>query len=1054
MKIYSLSKSNFFLICVVIILTVLVVFILTSCKDKTSNDSSIKGKASKSESTSGTSTGITASEITSKSGLTEINTGNNQVPFSKAARWGPVNIFKGYVGDLIINGNTGIGSVSYDIGDSTEGTYIYAINITSGELIGDVKISGPCYGIDICERYAFILVKDGIYIYDLNNKFELVQAITQKSIKNEWVSNFGNYFFVEDRQAPDYLIDKKTLQKVDLNQVGLNVSQDDQIYALLYPDCLIGDPAAFTGANSGNPVVYSLKEGKILGYIPSGCLSGIFAWDPQNKLFFCHDLDRIMVYDLDKGDFISEVEFTQSETYSIAADTKKNPQYYFGVGDRLHVIREFSLSENGFYFFNGKESAYVLGSSGVIICQQKKSDIIGEYNGYIFYEKEDSLGIIANGCGTLWLNQKPEKPFHMAGPNFTENSIVWLGDSSRLKGHGDGIYQWSYKTGSYLNYTEFTGYEVKILSSQPLILAMRRQEGGVNADWHLISYEPSKLPFNFIPDIRIDYSPDSIYSNTTKVKFTCTVKNLPVEFQSQNISYEWDFGDGEKGSGKEAAHMYEKSGNYDVRVSVKIGDSLDSSTESTKVKVLETPDIRLIASPQFYSENGLVFELECKNINDGRIGYVEWDFGDGKKGNGILVSHAYETGSYIATATIYSYDKKVSWKKEIPVNSKFPEFLASASSLEGYSALIVDFNCALLSSDLTDSGLKYKWSIGPDVISEKSSFKKAFVYPGTYTVTLEITDPALRLVKEQSFDINVYNIYLGFTDEGREIESNTPIFIDKEYDIDKDGINQAWEDVAMTWVNPYFELDEEEDLLDKQDTDKVVNFVRITPYQSVGRLYDQQYILFFYCVTFTRDYGRYADLETGFHAHNGDIETVVMAWKVIDNKNLELNWVYTSAHGSEDTSHSAVWKAKGETANKGKVKYGLDETMYASLEYLNNILKLQISEDKHAIYPTEECGDDVTLVANLIGEDCGGGGVYRFECYNAGEPDAYLMDDIGYIFPNESIWSGNKNKSSKFFGGRSESDNSPKTIGRNLSGIPAILKKIMDDNYKGDQPDP
>jgi len=36
------------------------------------------------------------------------------------------------------------------------------------------------------------------------------------------------------------------------------------------------------------------------------------------------------------------------------------------------------------------------------------------------------------------------------------------------------------------------------------------------------------------------------------------------------------------------------------------------------------------------------------------------------------------------------------------------------------------------------------------------------------------------------------------------------------------------------------------------------------------------------------------------------------------------------------------------------------------------------------------------------------------------------MDDIGDIFPNESIWSGNKSKASKFFGGRSESDNSPK----------------------------
>ena len=48
-----------------------------------------------------------------------------------------------------------------------------------------------------------------------------MQAIASKS--NEWVSNFGNYLFIEDRLASDYLIDKKTLKKVDLN-----FSQDNE----------------------------------------------------------------------------------------------------------------------------------------------------------------------------------------------------------------------------------------------------------------------------------------------------------------------------------------------------------------------------------------------------------------------------------------------------------------------------------------------------------------------------------------------------------------------------------------------------------------------------------------------------------------------------------------------------------------------------------------------------------------------------------------------------------------------------------------------------------
>ena len=1045
MKIYNRSRHFPLLVCTVFMLMLIFILTLTSCKDKTQGDSTGKIEAASSSSASETAEVSTTSKTTAKSSLTEDNSAISQIPFGIAASWGPIKIFKGYVEDLYIKNNTGIGSVSYDIGSSTEGTYIYAVNVLDGELIGDVKISGRLYAVDICERYAFIWVKDSINIYDLNNKFELVETIADKSVKNEWISNFGNYFFVEDRQASDYLIDKRTLKKVNLKDIDLNISQDDQIYDLLYPDCLIGDPAAFTGAKSGNPVVYSLKNEKILGYIPSKYLSKIFAWDPENNLIFCRDAGRIIIYDLAKEKISAELNFTKSEAGSISSSANKNPKYYFGGGDRLHVMREFLPSKNGFYFLNGSESSYAIDFLGEIKYQLKKSDIIGEFEGSAFYEKDDSLGMIGDDFSTLWLNQKPEEPYHGVGPNFSKDSIVWLSDSSGAKDHGDGIYQWSYETGSYLNYTEFTGYEVVILSSQPLILAMRSQEGGVNAGWRLICYNPLKLPFNFIPDISIGYSPEKIYSGSSTVKFVCTIKNLPEQFGSQSISYEWDFGDGEKGSGKEVGHIYKKSGNYQASVTVNLGGSSDSATRSEEITVLEAPDINLLATPEFYSEVGLQYRLECKSGNSGIIGYVEWDFGDGSKGNGMMVSHTYKTGSYTATATIYNYDKTVSWKKEISVNSKFPEFVASASSLEGFSALKVDFDCTMVDSNFTDSGLKYQWTTDSEVLSEKNSFEKVFVYPGMHIVNLKITDPASTIVKEQSFVISVHSIDFVFTDEGRKIESNTSMFINTEYDVDKDGINQGWEDKAMISVNPYFEFDEEEDLLDNLDTDKVKNFVRITTYPSVE---DPKYILFYYCVAFTRDYGRFANIEPLFEAHNGDVESVIMAWEVIDDKNLELKWVYTSSHGSADTSHSAVWDAVGESSNKGKVKFGFDETMHATLEFVDNRLKLQISEDKHAIYPTEKCGDDVTLVFNLIGEDCGGGGVYMLQCYNAGEPDAYLMDDIGNIFANERIWSGNIKNVGKFFGGRSESDNSPNSIGRNLTGLPAVLQNKIDEALK------
>ena len=62
-------------------------------------------------------------------------------------------------------------------------------------------------------------------------------------------------------------------------------------------------------------------------------------------------------------------------------------------------------------------------------------------------------------------------------------------------------------------------------------------------------------------------------------------------------------------------------------------------------------------------------------------------------------------------------------------------------------------------------------------------------------------------------------------------------------------------------------------------------------------------------------------------------------------------------------------------------------------------------------------------------EDVGEGADFsRFDCYNAGEPECWLMDDIGFIFPNERIWNGNIENPGRFTGGLGMSENNPGPI--------------------------
>jgi PKD repeat protein len=1009
-----------------ILIVVLIAFgLLSACK----NDESTNTEASVSGS------------VPSDSQMNS-QTGRSQVLLGEAADWGPLETRSGSIDLFHIENNIGIGSIGFDSGQSTAGSYLYALDVTSGKLIGDVQITGSCYDIDICDHYAYLWVDGGIRVHDVNNQFKWIQTIDDKD--DEWISNFGDYLYIESRQTADYLIDKKTLKRIDLA-----IANDDLVYELLYPDCIICESDALGGAYRENPAIYNVRTRKIIGYLPSAYLSKIYAWDPANHLFFCQQNDRVQLYDFSKENVVAELKFTKSDVYAIGADMHQQPEFYAGVGDRLHVLPALHQDSHGYYPLNARDMAYLIDSKGAIKCQQDGARMIGEKQGYSFFSSHDALGAVGDGMRTLWNNVKPDEPFNMQGPYFARRAIAWLSQCSGRKGHGDGIYQWSFETGTFSNYTEFIGWELEILAADPFIVAQRNHADGVNAKWRIYRYDTEKLPFLYVPEIKIMYQPEQIYPDITPVVFSCVIKDLPAAFQSQNISCQWDFGDGdtsETGSQTEATHVYQESGDFNVSVKVTIGQSADSTTQSAAVTVLEPIEFELKAVPQYYSENGLVYQLECVAAagSAGKIGLVEWDFDDGGKENGILVNHTYKTGRYEATAKVYNADRSVSWLKKVQINSRFPDFMAKASSLEGDSGLAVDFSCMLMSSDLTDSGLTFQWKTGSKIISEAKSCQNVFVYAGTSTISLVITDPAGTIVKQQDFAITIHPLVINLSDGGRKMICDSSIFVEKSTDIDHDGVNQAWEDEAMYKVNPYLELDEEEDWLKNMTTDKVVNYVRVTSYPIDSGT--PQYILFNYALTWTQDYGRYGyeGVGTDLMGHNGDIETIILAWQIIDNQQLQLKYVYTSAHGFEATSHTSVWYAKGMTSNTGKIWPDDTEVMTAALEFKDNILKLQTSEDKHAIYPTEACGDHVSLVAGLFGEDCGGGGEWRFACFNAGEPAGQIMDDIGSLFPNERIWSGNVNKVDHFCGGLAVEDESPGTIGSKLADIPAMLRKKLD----------
>ncbi len=345
------------------------------------------------------------------------------------------------------------------------------------------------------------------------------------------------------------------------------------------------------------------------------------------------------------------------------------------------------------------------------------------------------------------------------------------------------------------------------------------------------------------------------------------------------------------------------------------------------------------------------------------------------------------------------------------------------------------------------------------------------------TLTLEARDLS------SGFDSARQSLTFTFDDKGRYMISSRTPFIDSSADtLDYDGLDQAWENAALEEVKPIFELDEDESWLENQDEHHVVLFVRVTPYPSIE---NPVYILFEYAVTWSMDYGAVVLDPTFltdalvFHNHRGDIEKVILAWRLETERSMRLEWVYTSAH-NDSTLHEGFWHAYDPTCNRGNIsdtgsQPGQDEPeivgtelMCAALKFKQNRVFLQISQDKHAIYPNGDICNNLILVTalggGLWGESCeGGGDNYSFDAYNVGEPDHHLidklytnMDWIGLTeeqslaleedsFPNERAYSGNLSDPLAFCGGLlpPPDDCSRNTVGNALDHLHSFMYPLL-----------
>ncbi|MBB5935043.1 S8 family serine peptidase [Streptomyces zagrosensis] len=151
-----------------------------------------------------------------------------------------------------------------------------------------------------------------------------------------------------------------------------------------------------------------------------------------------------------------------------------------------------------------------------------------------------------------------------------------------------------------------------------------------------------------------EFTPTCSEANTT-----CTFDaSASTDADGSIASYAWEFGDGKTGEGVKPSHTYDKSGSYEVKLTVT--DNSGKTGTVTKKVSTGKPAGGVPPVAQFSVScwnDACSFDASRSTDKDGDIASYDWKFGDGKTGTGVKVKNTYPAGLKTYTAALTVTDR-------------------------------------------------------------------------------------------------------------------------------------------------------------------------------------------------------------------------------------------------------------------------------------------------------------------------------------------------------------------------------------------------------------
>jgi PKD repeat protein len=217
------------------------------------------------------------------------------------------------------------------------------------------------------------------------------------------------------------------------------------------------------------------------------------------------------------------------------------------------------------------------------------------------------------------------------------------------------------------------------------------------------------------------------------------------------LIFAWDFGDGSSGIGPSPDHAYGQPGIYTVTLLVSDGKG-GTDTAGTIARVStpapgNQPPRAAIGGPYTVTVNEpLTLSAAGSSDPDNDTLAYAWTFGDGDAGTGLSPVHTYQAvGTYTAIVLVTDGRGGSDTAQAevvvtpVPAPQNQPPVARAGDDVQARAGVMVRFDGSA-SSDPDNDPLTLAWSFGDGGSAEGPTPEHAYAEPGTYTVTLLVTD--------------------------------------------------------------------------------------------------------------------------------------------------------------------------------------------------------------------------------------------------------------------------------------------------------------------------